>query len=107
MAKIYMKTGRQMAQLAAESGILDEAAAAIKTKAEAAAAQHHHTGEYSQNFKIGTARGKGGVTDRYVYNNHPAALAIEYGHFTQKKGGELGKFIPGKFILLRSIGQLR
>lgn len=107
MAKIYMKTGRQMAQLAAESGILDEAAAAIKTKAEAAAAQHHRTGEYSQNFKIGTARGKGGVTDRYVYNNHPAALAIEYGHFAQKKGGELGKFVPGKFILLRSIGQLR
>lgn len=106
MAKIYMATGTRIARMASESTVLDQAAMEVRQKAEAIAKQHVRTGKYSGNFRVGTAPGTNGVIDRYVYNDHPAALFVEYGHFAHRKDGAEGQWVPGKFPLLRAIGQV-
>ncbi|QNQ90720.1 hypothetical protein GP475_08775 [Corynebacterium poyangense] len=104
MAKVYKSCGTDMARLASKSAVLDEAAAKIKARAEAAAATHKKTSRYSGNFRIGKAPGKKGVVDRYVYNDHHAALAIEYGHFAENRDGNPGRFVPGQFNLHKGLG---
>ncbi|MBC3186368.1 DUF5403 family protein [Corynebacterium sp. zg-331] len=105
MAEVYKGAGTQMARMAGNHAIMDEAAEKLCVAASARAARHRDTGEYSGNFK--TARSKSpkgrGVTDRVVYNDHAAALPIEYGHFTEKRDGSTGVWVPGQFNLLGAL----
>jgi hypothetical protein len=41
-----------------------------------------------------------GRFDREVYTEHPAAVALEFGHFAEKRDGTLGKWVPGQFNLV-------
>lgn len=103
MAKVYKGVGRRMAKLAGNHTVMDGAAEKIRARATANASVHHKTGEYSANFKVKRARSKvGGVMDRMVYNDHPAALAIEYGHFVYTTRGP-ARFVPGQFNLTRAV----
>lgn len=106
MAKIYMATGTRIARMASQSTVLDKAAESVRKKAEAIAKRSVRTGKYSGNFTTNIAPAPGGVIDRYVYNDHPAALFVEFGHFARKADGSEGQWVPGKFPLLRAIGQV-
>ncbi|MDK8450990.1 DUF5403 family protein [Corynebacterium mastitidis] len=109
MAEVYKGTGTRIARMAGKHAVMDEAAERVRAAATRRASQDRRTGAYSSNFK--TARDKSpkgkGVVDRVVYNDHPAALAIELGHFamtTDEEGRQKeGKFVPGKFNLLGGI----
>lgn len=102
MAKVYKGVGTKLARLVGESSAMDIAAEKVKARAVANAATHHKTGAYSDNFHTGRVRGKRGVTDREVYNDHPAAAAIEFGHFAENRDGTLGRYVPGQFNLIRA-----
>lgn len=105
MAKVYKGTGTKIARMAGNHVVMDEAAEKIRARAAENAAAHRDTGEYSGNFKTKRVKSKaGGVNDRMVYNDHPAAVAIEYGHFAKNAAGELGEFVPGQFNLTKAVG---
>lgn len=103
MAQVYKGTGTKIAKMVGETTAMDTAAQKVKALAVANAARHRKTGEYSGNFQTGRIRGKKGVTDREVYNDHPASGAIEFGHFAENRDGSLGKFVPGQFNLIRAL----
>lgn len=104
MATVYKGTGTKIARMAGRDAVMDVAAEKVRARAAANAAAHRDTGEYSGNFKVKSVRAKaGGVKDRMVYNDHRAALAIEYGHFAVNGSGELGRFVPGQFNLTRAV----
>lgn len=104
MATVYSGTNRQIAIMAGKSSVMDEAAKKVLAKAKANAAQHHRTGQYSDNFDVAAVKArKTSVRDRVVYNNHNAALIIEFGHFVEKEDGSLGDYIPGQFNLVRAV----
>lgn len=104
MATVYKGTGTKIARMAGRDAVMDEAAEKIRARAAANAAAHRDTGAYSGNFKVKRVKSKaGGVTDRMVYNDHSAALAIEYGHFAKTRSGEIGEFVPGQFNLTRAV----
>lgn len=44
------------------------------------------TGAFQDSIQVRKVPGKNGVTDREIYSDDPAALAIEFGHMT--KSGE-------------------
>lgn len=97
--------GVRIARMAGDSSVMDTAAAKVLAKARANAARHHRTGEYSDSFKVrrdSRPEGKG-VVDRVVYNDHPAARIIEFGHFAECSDGRLGQWVPGQFNLVRAI----
>lgn len=99
MAKVYKGTGTKVAKLVGKTAPMDAAAEKVQAKAEANAATRRDTGAYSGSFKTTSVPGKKGVTDRMVYNSHPAAVAIEFGHFTGEEGGS---WVPGQFNLIRA-----
>lgn len=102
MAEVYKGAGTKVAKIVGESSVMDQAAEKVRAKATALASVHRNTGAYSNNFKTRRIKGKKGVTDREVYNDHPAAGPIEFGHFQEKPDGTLGKYIPGQFNLVRA-----
>lgn len=102
MAQVYKGIGTKIAREVGKHSVMDATAKKIQAKALANAARHRDTGEYSGNFKTKAIPGKKGVKDREVYNDHPAAVAIEYGHFVENPDGTLGKFVPGQFNLTRA-----
>lgn len=103
MAKVYPGTGVKMAKLPGVQAELDAAAAKVEANARALAASHVRTGHYSSSFTVENVPGKSGVRDRMVTNTDEAALAIEYGHMTRSSHGKPGRYVPGQFILTRSI----
>lgn len=104
MAKVYKGTGTKIARMAGNHVVMDEAAEKIRARAAENAAAHRDTGEYSGNFKTKRVKARSGsVTDRMVYNDHPAAYAIEKGHFAKNAAGELGKFVTGQFNLTKAV----
>lgn len=103
MATVYKGTGTKIARMAGRDAVMDVAAEKVRARAAANAAAHRDTGEYSGNFKVKSVRAKaGGVTDRMVYNDHSAALAIEYGHAARTTRGP-ARFVPGQFNLTRAV----
>lgn len=103
MAKVYDGAGKKMAKLAGNHTVMDAAAEKIRARAAANAAAHFETGEYSANFKTKRVKAKeGGVMDRMVYNDHPAALAIEVGHRARTTRGP-ARWVPGQFNLTRAV----
>lgn len=104
MAKVYKGTGTKIARMAGNHVVMDEAAEKIRARAAANAAAHRDTGAYSGNFKTKRVKARSGsVTDRMVYNDHPAAYAIEKGHWAKNAAGELGEFVPGQFNLTKAV----
>lgn len=104
MAKVYKGTGTKIARMAGNHVVMDEAAEKIRARAAANAAAHRDTGAYSGNFKTKRVKAKSGsVTDRMVYNDHPANYAIEFGHYAKNAAGELGEFVPGQFNLTKAV----
>ena len=46
--------------------------------------------------------------DRVVESDDPAALSIEYGHFTRRsKGRRLRRFVPGLMIVNEAVNSFR
>lgn len=105
MAQVYKGTGTRIAKMVGNSAVMDTAAESIRAKATALAGQHRDTGAYSGNFKVARHRSPAGrgVVDRVVYNDHPAACAIEFGHFAVGADGTPGKWVPGQFNLTRAV----
>ncbi|WP_018297172.1 DUF5403 family protein [Corynebacterium lubricantis] len=102
MAEIYKGVGNIVARMASDSTALDEAAEKIRASAASNASARRDTGEYSGNFKTGKQAAPKGVTDRIVYNDHPAAAHVEFGHFARGKDGRPGDWVPGQFNLTRA-----
>lgn len=103
MATVYKGTGTRIARMAGRDAVMDVAAEKVRARAAANAAVHRETGEYSGNFKVKSVRAKaGGVKDRMVYNDHPAAFAIEFGHVARTTRGP-ARFVPGQFNLTRAV----
>lgn len=104
MATVYRGVGTRMARMVGQHSVMDEAAEKIRARAAANAASHRDTGAYSSNFTVERVTAKvGGVKDRMVVNDHPAALAIEFGHFTRARDGGVGSFVPGQLNLVRAV----
>lgn len=104
MAEVFDGIGTEIARMAGNHVVMDEAAEKIRARAAANAAAHRDTGEYSGNFKTKRVKARSGsVTDRMVYNDHPAAYAIEKGHWAKNAAGELGEFVPGQFNLTKAV----
>ena len=97
MASVDKNAGVIIARMVSASGELDKAAEKVVQRARQNAAGHTKTGHYSSSFGTAKVPGKKGVVDTVAYNDDPAAMSIEFGHYT--KGG---KFVPGKFNLTRA-----
>ena len=93
------KIGTKVARMPGIQPHLESAARLIKARAVEAAAAHVDSGEYIRGIDMGTIPGKNGVTDREVYVEHPAAVAIEFGHVTR---GKTPKFVRGQRIMLNA-----
>lgn len=106
MANVNIKKANTVAaSLCSKSGVLMPHAEAIAARATANAAAHRETGEYSNNFKVKMEPWKpgAGVRDAFAYNDHPAALAIEFGHFQTSHGRPTGAFVSGQYNLTRAV----
>ena len=103
VAKVFKGTGTKIAIMAGNSSVMDKFAEEIRARAHAFASERYDTGEYSHNFTVHEVPAKSDprVKDRMVVNDHPAALAIEYGHFA---GAELNPvWVAGQFNLTRAV----
>lgn len=101
MAQVFKGAGTKVAKLPGIQPLLDAAASAILARAAANAAAHMDTGSYASSLRVHTVPGKKGVMDRLVVAEDPAAVHIEYGHLS---GGKTPQWVPGQFILTKSIG---
>lgn len=101
MATVYKGTGVKIARLPDIQTELDSAAAEILARAKTGAAQHADTKHYLNSLKVGSTPGPSGVTDREVYSDDPAAVAIEFGHLAEGKKGV--SWVPGQRILLNAL----
>jgi hypothetical protein len=96
MATVKANLNKMVAGLPQVQAKVAEGAAAVLAAASASASTRHRTGEFSSSFRSG----KVGRFDREVYTEHPAAVALEFGHFAEKRDGTLGKWVPGQFNLV-------
>ncbi len=104
MAKVFKGAGTKIARVVGKHAVMDAAAEKIRARASENAAVHRNTGAYSGNFKVKRVKSKaGGVTDRMVYNDHPASVSVELGHYARTRSGELGEFVNGQFNLTRAV----
>lgn len=102
MAKVHKGAGTKVAKLPEVQPHLDAAANLIRTRAAARAAGSMRTGAYSRAFKVRKVRGKKGVIDRLVENDHPDSFAIEHGHWSDSDKNPT--WVPGRRDLWNAIG---
>lgn len=86
------KAAHEAARLAGESDELTRLAGDVASRVRQAAAAHSDTGDFVRSIKTARTPGKGGVTDRLVFSDDPAAYAIEFGW----RDPRTGKLHPGK-----------
>lgn len=98
MAEVYKSTNKRVANLPGVRAEVKKTSTELLADVRAQAATHRRTGEFSGSFKEGPAGGP----DREVYTEHPAAVALELGHFAEKRDGTLGKWVPGQFNLVKA-----
>ena len=86
---------------------MDAAAERVKDAIVAEAARHSDTGDFAESFEVRRSRYHG-VMDRVVVSTDPAALSIEYGHFTRRsKGRRLRRYVPGLMIVNEAVNRFR
>jgi len=99
VAWVNPKASLIAAQIASEHAVFDAAAEEVAAQVRANASASKRSGRFLASIKVEKVTGPSGVTDRLVYSDDPAALSIEYGHFTD---GESPKWIVGKFAFTKA-----
>ena len=109
MAKVHRNAGLLAAQIAGFDPEMDAAAERVKAEIQERAARHHDTGAFAESFDVrADLYRERGVMDRVVESDDPAALSIEYGHFTRRsKGRRLRRFVPGLMIVNEAVNSFR
>jgi hypothetical protein len=117
MATVSKTAGIIAARIAGESSAMDLAAMVVLGRVKMVASQHRLTGAYLRGLQIKKVRGRNGVTDRLVSATDPAAIAIEFGHYTvrvrrKKHTGSRRvstgtvRWVPGLYIMTKARGML-
>lgn len=99
MAEVYPDANKRVAKMAGVRAEVKKTSSELLAAVQAQAATRHKTGQFSDSFKEGPAGGP----DREVFTAHPAAVALELGHFAEKRDGTLGKWVPGQFNLVKAM----
>ena len=109
MAKVYNNAGILAAQVAGLDPEMDAAAERVKAEIKSRAARHHDTGAFADSFDVrADLYRERGVMDRGIESDDPAALSIEYGHFTRRsKSRRLRKWVPGLMIVNEAVNKFR
>lgn len=105
MARVHKAAAVQIAKSDGVQRLLDVHAQELVRKARANAQPAAQTGKYSDAFSVEVVKGRRGVKDRLVVNEHPASSAIELGHFAENSDGTTGEYVPGRFDLVRALYQ--
>jgi hypothetical protein len=106
MATVYKGVGVKMARMVGDSRAMDEAADKVLAAVRSEAAKHRDTGDYMRSLKVEKVPGMKGVTDRVIYADTRAAVSIEFGHLSGRRGSEDRKWVPGKFIMINAAKQV-
>ncbi len=104
MARVYNGTGRYLARSkdVELDPVLDEIAARIESHAIGLAAANIETGDYVSSIEVRKDRLSPSGRDRLVVSTDPAALAIEFGHLSGRRGDANRRPVPGQHIIQRA-----